>query len=97
MSVVVLRNALLKADVPPGTAGKAAASILRAIEVELAVNGRFVLRGIGCIEVVPNQRKRSTTLIGGDKAVPLPVRVRFQASRELRKKIAIAYALPDKK
>lgn len=96
MSIVALRKALLKADVPPAIAGQAATAVLRLIESELATRGRFVLRGIGSIEIVKNQRKRSTTLIGGAKAVPLPVRVRFEASRELRKKIAQAYSIPGR-
>lgn len=93
MSSQDLQSALQDAGISKNVAQKAIKVLLGCIEDGLASNGKFVMRGIGRLEVVPNQRRSSSSVIGGDKAKKLPVRVRFEVSRELKKKIANAY--PD--
>jgi Bacterial DNA-binding protein len=105
--VKLLQTVLMEAGISKSVSKLAVAGLLRAIEDELATQGKFTLRGIGNLEMVPNKRQQGGALrigaggLGGriDRRVPqahvlpvLPVRVRFTTSRELLKKIARAHA-----
>lgn len=69
------------------------AAFLGAMQQELASNGKFVIRGIGTLEVVPNIPKSPSRVFGGVNATHMPVRIAFRTSRKLKGQIARAYGL----
>lgn len=93
-----LQISLKEIGIPLDLIPKVTSVLLQAIESELAHEGKFVLRGLGRLEVVRSQRRSPASMAaiarGNSKpAQPLPVRVRFQISREFKKKMATAYEL----
>jgi nucleoid DNA-binding protein len=91
MSALVMQVALQKAGIPKTLSIHLVDALMQAVEKELEQHGKFVLRGVGRLEVVSSPKKNPRTLLGGDAARQLPVRVRFEASRGLKAKIAKAY------
>lgn len=101
MSVESLQNALQEVGLSKAVSQKAVNSILTAIEYELALRGKFTLRGIGYLELVANNRpstprgalRTGKRLTSTPAHKGLPVRVRFSTSKVLQKKIALAYGV----
>lgn len=91
MSVQVMQAAFQNAGLPKALSIRMVEVMLLAIEKSLEQEGKFVLRGIGRIEVVRNQDRNTRTLLGGKAIRLLPVRVRFEASKMLKAKMAKAY------
>ena len=92
MSAAVLKDLMQREGLSKRAAAALTQLVLDAIQSELENNGKFVIQGIGVIEVVRNERKLLSSHLNCNRLTPTPVRIRFRTSRRLKQRLIDAYA-----